>query len=284
MTNPTTPTGEKPSELEVVARMLENFARENAREESILPMMPRSDESWAGFKADARKIIEALPRTQPTGEKPSELRSDVINAALAKISELTGEDFHGYRSEVYSAIGIAVDSAPRAPSQPTGQPTGEGEDLACPFCGEGDFDLEGLKGHIQNNDCVECASLPVQTRMFAASRPSTEVPADSVNHIWVRAIQLLEHEIALEQAVRTIGPHTEKVVNVHNTMLRLRELKKEKMPDADSVVVGRAVLQKAYDYLCVNRENNARSINWESDGIKKLLTDLEQLLAKEGGA
>lgn len=34
-------------------------------------------------------------------------------------------------------------------------------EVTCPFCGEGEFDLPGLKGHILNGWCEACNELPV---------------------------------------------------------------------------------------------------------------------------
>ena len=35
-------------------------------------------------------------------------RSEVINIAINKLSELTGEDFHGYRSEIWSVLSSLI--------------------------------------------------------------------------------------------------------------------------------------------------------------------------------
>ena len=37
-------------------------------------------------------------------------RDEVINKAIEKLSKLTGEDFHGYRSEIWIALGEVYDS------------------------------------------------------------------------------------------------------------------------------------------------------------------------------
>ena len=37
-------------------------------------------------------------------------RDDAINKAIEKLSQLTGEDFHGYRSEIWIALGEVYDS------------------------------------------------------------------------------------------------------------------------------------------------------------------------------
>jgi len=37
--------------------------------------------------------------------------------------------------------------------------------IVCPFCGEDDFDKEGLKGHLVH-DCEEYAKIEVEPRMF----------------------------------------------------------------------------------------------------------------------
>lgn len=43
----------------------------------------------------------------------------IISQAIKKLSELTGEDFHGYRSEVWNVISTVIDEV----SKPTAQPT-----------------------------------------------------------------------------------------------------------------------------------------------------------------
>ena len=37
-------------------------------------------------------------------------RDEVINKAIEKLSKLTGEDFHGYRSEIWIVLGAVYDS------------------------------------------------------------------------------------------------------------------------------------------------------------------------------
>ena len=37
-------------------------------------------------------------------------RDEVINNAIEKLSQLTGEDFHGYRSEIWIVLGAVYDS------------------------------------------------------------------------------------------------------------------------------------------------------------------------------
>lgn len=37
--------------------------------------------------------------------------------------------------------------------------------VVCPFCGEGDFDLIGLKAHIAQGDCEPYNELPLEARM-----------------------------------------------------------------------------------------------------------------------
>ena len=37
-------------------------------------------------------------------------RDDAINKAIEKLSQLTGEDFHGYRSEIWIVLGEVYDS------------------------------------------------------------------------------------------------------------------------------------------------------------------------------
>lgn len=39
------------------------------------------------------------------------------------------------------------------------------QDLECPFCGEGDFDLSGLKGHLQHEDCEEYREIKTEPRI-----------------------------------------------------------------------------------------------------------------------
>lgn len=37
---------------------------------------------------------------------------------------------------------------------------GDVPDATCPFCGENDFDLVGLKSHIEHGDCVKYNNTP----------------------------------------------------------------------------------------------------------------------------
>ena len=39
--------------------------------------------------------------------------------------------------------------------------------IKCPFCGEDDFDLEGLKGHLEHGDCDVYNKTTIQTRLFS---------------------------------------------------------------------------------------------------------------------
>jgi len=48
-------------------------------------------------------------------------RDDAINKAIEKLSQLTGEDFHGYRSEIWIVLGDVYDSGnTRAPREDEG--------------------------------------------------------------------------------------------------------------------------------------------------------------------
>lgn len=38
--------------------------------------------------------------------------------------------------------------------------------LCCPFCGESDFDLIGLKGHLEHMDCEVYNETEVRRRLF----------------------------------------------------------------------------------------------------------------------
>ena len=38
--------------------------------------------------------------------------------------------------------------------------------LYCPFCGEPDFDLVGLKGHLEHGDCETYNNLESRKRIF----------------------------------------------------------------------------------------------------------------------
>ena len=38
--------------------------------------------------------------------------------------------------------------------------------LCCPFCGEDDFDKEGLKGHIENGWCEEYNKTEYERKLF----------------------------------------------------------------------------------------------------------------------
>lgn len=40
------------------------------------------------------------------------------------------------------------------------------EDIICPFCKEGDFDLVGLKSHLSNGDCEIYNNTANRKRMF----------------------------------------------------------------------------------------------------------------------
>jgi len=40
------------------------------------------------------------------------------------------------------------------------------EDINCPFCGESEFDLIGLKSHFENGDCEKYNSTKSIERMF----------------------------------------------------------------------------------------------------------------------
>ena len=48
-------------------------------------------------------------------------RDDAINKAIEKLSQLTGEDFHGYRSEIWIVLGEVYDSGnARTPQEEEG--------------------------------------------------------------------------------------------------------------------------------------------------------------------
>lgn len=40
------------------------------------------------------------------------------------------------------------------------------EDMACPFCGESNFDGPGLKGHLNNEDCEEYKTVEQPIRLL----------------------------------------------------------------------------------------------------------------------
>lgn len=39
-------------------------------------------------------------------------------------------------------------------------------DVVCPFCGEGDFDLPGLKSHLEKGDCEPFENTERLKRLF----------------------------------------------------------------------------------------------------------------------
>ena len=41
------------------------------------------------------------------------------------------------------------------------------EEIACPFCGEKDFDFSGLKGHLTSGDCKKYEETNAPQRIFA---------------------------------------------------------------------------------------------------------------------
>ena len=38
--------------------------------------------------------------------------------------------------------------------------------IECPFCEEQDFDLQGLKGHLEYGDCVAYKTVQIRPRIF----------------------------------------------------------------------------------------------------------------------
>ena len=44
----------------------------------------------------------------------------------------------------------------------------------CPFCGESDFDLVGLKSHLQNGDCEGYENTETLVRIFRGNLGDTE--------------------------------------------------------------------------------------------------------------
>lgn len=64
-------------------------------------------------------------------------------------------------------------------------PTPDRSDITCPFCGDGDFDLEGLKHHFRNGYCVVYEATAELPTVF--NHPAQE------NRIGERAAVLIAH-------------------------------------------------------------------------------------------
>ena len=49
-------------------------------------------------------------------------------------------------------------------------------EIACPFCGEADFDAAGLKAHLLDGDCEEFEAIETQSRLMRArsDRPAAQ--------------------------------------------------------------------------------------------------------------
>lgn len=63
-------------------------------------------------------------------------REGIINEAIEKLSELTGDDFHGYRSEVWSVVSVAAEAYADKKRCALGQENAALNHLLTEFCNE----------------------------------------------------------------------------------------------------------------------------------------------------
>lgn len=81
-----------------------------------------------------------------------------------KAKEITGKIYRAYGSS--SGVLFGIQPSLRASVEGIVQTVIDDVANTCPFCGEGDFDKEGLKSHLIHGDCREFEILPIIRRVF----------------------------------------------------------------------------------------------------------------------
>lgn len=89
--------------------------------------------------------------------------------------------------------------------EPTISDTQE-QNLKCPFCNESDFDLDGLKTHLHNEDCAQYRNASIRSGLFGSSAKATA--------------QLQSER---EDILATLGEHPDSPVNIADRVSAIRD-------------------------------------------------------------